>query len=152
MNKTKLSADSATVMTEVVFPNDTNPVGIVHGGRIVQLMDIACAICAQMHSGKIAVTAGIDQVTFRQAAKLGDILTIKAHITRTFTTSMEIYAEVWGMRLPELKPFLTNNAYFTFVTLDAQAKPTAVVPLKPFTTSEKKEHKEALKRRKRRLG
>ena len=139
-------------MNEVVFPNDTNPVGIVHGGRIVQLMDIACAICAQLHAGKIAVTAGIDKVSFKQPAKLGDILTIKSHITRTFTTSMEIHAEVWAMRLPELVPFLTNEAYFTFVALDEHARPTAVSQMKPVTSSEKKQYKEALGRRKSRLA
>jgi len=146
------AVENGTTMAEVVFPNDTNPIGIVHGGRIIQLMDIACAICAQMHSGKIAVTAGIDQVSFKQPAKLGDILTIKAHITRTFITSMEIYAEVWAMRLPDLIPFLSNEAYFTFVVLDEHAKPTAVLPMKPKTVTEKKQYREALNRRNKRLA
>jgi uncharacterized protein (TIGR00369 family) len=137
-----------TVLAEVVFPNDTNPMGIVHGGRVIQLMDIASAICAQMHSGKIAVTAGIDKVSFIQPAKLGDILTIRAHITRTFNTSMEIHVEVWAMRLPALKPFLSNTAYFTFVALDENARPTAVRQLTPLTPEAKKQHREALKRRK----
>jgi len=152
MAKIKDSEHRVTVMAEVVFPNDTNPIGIVHGGRIIQLMDIASAICAQMHAGKIAVTAGIDKVSFKQPARLGDILTIKAHITRTFNTSMEIYAEVWAMRLPALIPFLANDAYFTFVALDEQAKPTAVPALKPVTRGEKKQYKDALGRRKHRLS
>lgn len=143
----KTPGDSEIIMTEVVFPNDTNPMGIIQGGRIIQLMDIACAICAQTHSGKIAVTASIDKVSFKAPAKLGDILTIKAKITRAFNTSMEIYAEVWTKRLPELKPTLANKAYFTFVALGANAKPTAVPPLKPTTETEKKRYKEALIRR-----
>ena len=147
MKNSKTSADSETIMTEVVFPNDTNPMGIVQGGRIIQLMDIACAVCAQTHSGKIAVTASIDKVSFKEPSRLGDILTIKAKITRSFNTSMEIYAEVWAKRLPAMMPMLTNKAYFTFVALDENAKPTTVVNLKPVTENEKKQYKEALIRR-----
>lgn len=151
MKNAKAANDSETIMTEVVFPNDTNPMGIVQGGRIIQLMDIACAVCAQTHSGKIAVTASIDKVSFKEPAKLGDILTIRAKITRTFTTSMEIYAEVWARRLPGMKPFLANKAFFTFVALDDSAKPTAVIPLKPVTKIEKMQYAEALIRRKNRI-
>ncbi len=151
MNKIKTPEDSKTTMTEVVFPNDTNPMGIVQGGRIIQLMDIACAITAQTHSGKIAVTASIDKVSFKQPARLGDILTIKAKITRAFNTSMEIYAEVWSKRLPEMKPYLTNDAYFVFVALDDNANPTPVMPLKPITPEEKEQYLNALKRRKNRI-
>ncbi len=149
--KVKVPADSETIMTEVVFPNDTNPMGIVQGGRIIQLMDIACAVCAQTHSGKIAVTASIDKVSFIRPAKLGDILTIKAKITRAFNTSMEIYAQVWAKRLPEMKTFSTNEAYFTFVALDNQAKPTKVIPLKPLSPIEKEQHRKALIRKTNRI-
>lgn len=152
MSKIKTPDDSKTIMTEVVFPNDTNPIGIVQGGRIIQLMDIACAITAQTHAGKIAVTASIDKVSFMQPARLGDILTIKAKITRAFTTSMEIYAEVWSKRLPEMKPYLTNDAYFVFVALDDKAKPTPIMPVKPITSEEKEQYKNALKRRKNRMS
>lgn len=152
MGKLKTPEDSKTTMTEVVFPNDTNPMGIVQGGRIIQLMDIACAICAQTHSGKIAVTASIDKVSFKQPARLGDILMITATITRVFNTSMEIHAEVWSKRLPEMKPFQTNDAYFVFVALDDKAKPIAVMPLEPITLEEKKQYRDALKRRKNRIG
>lgn len=152
MNKIKTPEDSKTIMTEVVFPNDTNPMGIVQGGRIIQLMDIACAICAQTHSGRIAVTASIDKVSFKQPAKLGDILTVRAKITRAFTTSMEIYAEVWAKRLPEMKPFQTNEAYFVFVALDDKAKPVSVMPVNPITLEEKEQYEEAYKRKKNRIG
>jgi len=64
------------------MPNDTNPMGILQRGRLVQWMDIAAATCAQLHSAKICVTASINSVNFRMPAKPGDIITIKATITR----------------------------------------------------------------------
>ena len=80
-------ADSETIKTEVVCPNDANPMGLLQGGRLVEWMDIGAAVCAQTHSGKICVTASINQVDFNAAAKVGDIITIYARITRAFTTS-----------------------------------------------------------------
>lgn len=152
MSKVKTPEDSKITMTEVVFPNDTNPMGIVQGGRIIQLMDIACAICAQTHSGKIAVTASIDKVTFKQPARLGDILMIKAKMTRAFNTSMEIFVEVSSKRLPDMKPFPTNEAYFTFVALDDKAQPTTIEPLIPVSREEIAQYEAALKRREDRVG
>ncbi len=147
MKKIKTSLDSAVTMSEVVFPNDTNPMGIVQGGRIIQLMDIACAICAQTHAQKIAVTVSIDKVSFIKPAKLGDILTIKAKITRAFKTSMEIYAAVWAKRLPTMASALATEAYFTFVALDEQAKPTQICDFIPCNAEEKRQFKLALKRK-----
>lgn len=88
--KIKTPKHSETIMTEVVCPNDTNPMGILQGGRLVQWMDIASAVCTQNHAEHICVTASIDSVKFKSPAKVGDIITIKARITRSFNSSMEI--------------------------------------------------------------
>lgn len=145
----KTPADSETTMTEIVFPNDTNPMGILQGGRLMHWMDIASAVCAQTHARNIAVTASIDKVHFKRPSYLGDILTIKAKVTRAFTTSMEIYVEVWTQSIKKAERHLTNHAYFTFVAIDENANPTSVPILKPISTHEKKQYSNALKRKKR---
>lgn len=94
--KTKSPSASATIKTEVVCPNDTNPMGMLQGGQLVYWMDIAAAVCAQVHSEKICVTASIDSMNFRAPAKVGDIITIQAKITRAFISSMEIQVRAWG--------------------------------------------------------
>jgi acyl-CoA hydrolase len=139
----KTPADSAVTMTEVVFPNDTNPLGILRGGKILDWMDTASAICAQTHANRIAVTASIDQVSFRKPAKLGDIITLKACVTRAFHTSMEVYVEAWARRIPHGDHFLCNESYYTFVALDEHARPVEVEGLAPVTESEKKKYAEA---------
>ena len=99
IKKEKVPADSITVKTEVVCPNDANPMGMLQGGRLVEWMDIAAAVCAQTHSGKICVTASINQVDFNQPAKTGDIITITATITRAFNTSMEIFVQAFARKV-----------------------------------------------------
>lgn len=146
--KTKTPKQSETIMTEVVCPNDTNPMGILQGGRLVQWMDIASAVTAQNHAEKICVTASIDTVQFKAPAKIGDIITIKAKVTKAFQSSMEIKVEAWAKKILTQSEFLINQAYFTFVALDSEAMPTLVPKIKPVSQQEKLEFENAEKRKK----
>ena len=132
---------------EVVCPNDTNPMGILQGGRLVQWMDIAAAVCAQTHSGKICVTACIDMVCFMRPALVGEIVTIEARITRSFTTSMEIMVSAWSKSVLSTKKHLIAKSYFTFVAKDEGGEVSSVVSLKLETKSDYKHYEEAGKRR-----
>lgn len=153
-NKTKthkIPEESETIKTEVVCPNDTNPMGILQGGRLVEWMDIAAAICAQTHSEKICVTASIMHVDFKVAAKIGDIVSVRARITRSFSTSMEIFVQCNARNVLEGKNKLISEAYFTFVALNENERLTPVIPVKPVTSIEKKQYASALKRKENRL-
>lgn len=149
MKKSKSPSSSEIIKTEVVCPNDTNPMGILQGGRLVQWMDIAAAVSAQLHAEKICVTASMDRVRFKNPAYVGDIIMIRAKITRTFTSSMEIRVEAWSNNVAQPKRKLICEAYFTFVALDKKGKPTAVMAIKPVTSAEHKLHAEAYTRKKR---
>ncbi|HNF72380.1 MAG TPA: acyl-CoA thioesterase, partial [Chitinophagaceae bacterium] len=137
MKQWKSVRDSETIVTEVVFPNDTNPMGILQGGRLVQWMDIASAVCAQNHSEHICVTASIGQVVFKSPAKVGDIVSIHARITRAFRSSMEIWVQAKAKNVRSRKSYDISEAYFTFVALDDHANPALVPEVKPRTENEK---------------
>jgi len=123
--------------------------GILQGGKLVEWMDIAAAVCAQTHAGKICVTASINQVDFNAAAKVGDIITICARITRSFNSSMEIFVQSFARKVLEGKKYLISEAFFTFVALDENGNATTVIAVNPVTTAEKKRFNAAqLRRRK----
>jgi acyl-CoA hydrolase len=145
--KAKTPTESETIKTEVVFPNDTNPMGILQGGRMVQWMDIAAAVCAQKHAAKIAVTVSIDNVSFNRSARIGDIITIRAVITRAFSTSMEIFVSAHAKNVISQESNLINEAYFTFVALDDHARPTAVPTVTAVSKEEKQRYRDALLRK-----
>lgn len=145
--KTKPASASAITKTEVVCPNDTNPMGILQGGRLVEWMDIAAAVCAQTHADKICVTAAINQVVFNAAANVGDIVTIHAKITRAFTSSMEIWVQAYARKVLKAKKYLISEAYFHFVALDKKGKVTGVTGVRPVTTDEKEAYTSALVRK-----
>jgi acyl-CoA hydrolase len=136
MSSSRTTDLSETTMTEVVCPNDTNPMGMLQGGRLVQWMDIAGAICAQRHAEQICVTSYIDGLSFMASAKVGDIITVKAKITRAFNTSMEINVKAWSKNIHTKEASLINEAHFIFVAIGPTGTPVQVPSLKPVTDEE----------------
>ncbi len=147
----KSPKDTYNIMSELVLPNDTNTLGNLMGGRLMHWMDIAAAIAAQKHCNCPVVTASVDNVSFNNPIKLGNVLTIEAKLTRSFNTSMEVYLKVWGEDLWAQYKYLTNEAYLTFVALDPHGKPRKVPELVPETEEEIKMYEGALRRRQIRL-
>jgi acyl-CoA hydrolase len=143
--------DSFTIMSELVLPNDTNTLGNLMGGRLMHWMDIAAALAAMKHCNCPVVTASVDNVSFQNAVKLGNIVTLEARVTRAFKTSMEIYLKVTGEDATTQYKYLSNEAYLTFVALDPNGKPRQVPELTPTNEDEKQKYEGALRRRQLRL-
>jgi acyl-CoA hydrolase len=139
-------------MTEMVLPNDTNTLNNLMGGRLLHMMDIVSAIAAQKHANSVVVTASVDNVSFAEPIPLGCVVTLKAQVTRAFSTSMEVYIEVWADDIPAQKRISTNKAFYTFVAVDkATNKPMPVPEAIPQTEEEKALYDAALRRRQLRL-
>lgn len=147
----KKAADSITIMTELVLPNDTNLFNNLMGGRLMYWMDIAAALAAQKHCNAPVVTASVDNISFENPIKLGNVVHIEAKVTRAFTSSMEIHLRVWGEDLTQQYKYKSNEAYYTFVALDPNRKPRPVPGLLPETEEERKLYDGALRRRQLRL-
>ena len=139
-------------MTELVFPNDTNQLNNLMGGNFMRWMDIVAAICAGRHCEANVVTASVDHVSFTKPIAVGDVITLRAQVTRAFNTSVEIYVEVYAENIQGKNPFQSNHAYFTFVALDeSKKKPQRVPPVIPLTSEEKSLYESAARRREVRL-
>ena len=149
--KGKLPKDSHTIMNELVLPNDTNTLNNLMGGRLLHWMDIAAAISAQKHCNRIVVTASVDNVSFKNPIKLGDVITIEAKVSRAFTTSVEVRLDVWAENIPSGSKVKSNEAYYTFVALDKNGQNVPVPELIPSTPDEKILYDGALRRRQLRL-
>jgi acyl-CoA hydrolase len=121
------------------------------GGRLMYWMDIAAGISAGKHCNAPSMTASVDNLSFKNPIKLGNVVHIEAQVSRAFTTSMEIHIKVWGEDLLHQYRYESNEAYFTFVALDPTGKPRAVPELIPETEIEKKLYEGALRRRQIRL-
>jgi acyl-CoA hydrolase len=147
----KRPQDSFVEMTELVLPNDTNTFGNLMGGRLMYWMDIAAALAAMKHCGAPVVTASVDNISFQNPIKLGNVVHIQAKVARAFSSSMEVHLNVWGEDAIHQYKYKSNEAYFTFVALDPNGKSRPVPPVQPETEEENKLFESALRRRQVRL-
>lgn len=120
---------SRTQMTEYVLPQHANALGSVFGGQIMAWVDLCGAICAQRHSGHMAVTAFVDDMKFELPVRVGEVVRLEAHVTAVFRTSMEIEIVVEGEDATTGRRWPCVDARLTFVAIDEARKPTAVPPL-----------------------
>jgi acyl-CoA hydrolase len=135
-----------------VFPNDLNPHGTLFGGRVMQIVDSLAAIVAKRHSGKVCVTLSIDSVRFLNPARRGDILVCMASVNRTWRTSLEIGVKVIAEDFRTLDQKDILSAYFTFVAVDDDHKPIAIIPVIPETPEQIFRFDQAEVRRQHRLS
>lgn len=143
----KTPEQSKTIMTDLVLPSETNPINNLFGGELLARMDRAASIAARRHSRRIVVTASVNHVAFNRSIPLGSVVTIEAKVSRAFTSSMEVFMDVWledresGMRSK------ANEAIYTFVAVDESGRPVEVPELTPETELEKARFEAALRRK-----
>lgn len=145
--KPKFAKESLTITTEHVLPNDTNHVGGLFGGRLMQWMDITAAIAAHRHCKRVTVTASVNHVSFDRQIKQGSIVTLEAKVSRSFTSSMEVFVVVSVEDAVNGTVEKCNEAILTFVAIDQNGSPLPVPPVIPETEEEKKRYDGALRRR-----
>ena len=91
----KTPKDSLTILTDSVLPGETNALNNLFGGELLARMDRAASISARRHSEQIVVTSSVNNVSFGKAIPIGTTVTIEAKVSRAFTTSMEVFIDVW---------------------------------------------------------
>jgi acyl-CoA hydrolase len=97
------------------------------------------------------VTASVDNISFRSPIQLGNVVTLRARVTRAFNSSVEIRIDVDAENIPEGKKVSSNSAYFTFVAVDKDGNPVEVPEVVPETEEEIELYNGALRRRQLRL-
>jgi uncharacterized protein (TIGR00369 family) len=142
---------SRVTLSQLMHPEHTNLLGNVHGGWIMKLVDEAGALACMRHAQRKVVTVAIDSLVFRQPIRIGDLVILKAEVSYTGRTSMEVTVEVHAENPLTGEQTHTNTAYLVYVALDDDGRPTAVPPLQAETEAEKQKIAQGLTRQERRL-
>ncbi|MEM0283445.1 MAG: hotdog domain-containing protein [Sulfolobales archaeon] len=132
-----------------VSPEDVMSGDIMYAGNLLQYIDEISGILASRYAGEAVVTASVDQIIFKKAIKLGDVIKLRSSLTRTWKSSMEIKTVV--SRLTEDKEEKLVEAYSTFVKIGSEGKPEPLSPYLPLTPEEYKEWVRAEERRMKRM-
>jgi uncharacterized protein (TIGR00369 family) len=148
----KSSSKSHVTIAQLMLPEHANNAGNVHGGWIMKLVDEAGALACMRHSRHRVVTVAIDQMTFRQPIRIGDLVILNAEVTFTGHTSMEVEVQVAAENPITGESTHTNKAYLVYVALDDEQKPVAVPHLLIETPEQEAKMVAAKKRQEHRLN
>ena len=142
----KKANQSLAVQTKMVLPSDTNPLNTLFGGRLLAWMDETASISAHRHCGRVVVTASINNVSFDKPILAGEIVTLEAKVSRAFTSSMEVFVDVY-VEQSSGKREKCNEAIYVFVAIDQNRNPIDVPALIPESLEEKERFDSALRRK-----
>ena len=143
----KAVSESEVIMQHAPMPDETNISGSLHGGNLLKLIDTAGGIAASRHARSRVVTASLERLDFLAPINLGELITLRACLNMTGTSSMDVRVEA------DTENFLTGEkrrvaeCFLTYVAVDQAGKPVAVPPLRISTPEEKACHEAALERR-----
>jgi acyl-CoA hydrolase len=139
--------ESVSEMTEIVLPNDANPLNALLGGRLMHWIDMAGAMAAHRHSRAYVVTASIDHMDFLVPVRVGEIVVLRSSVNRVFNTSMEVGVKVWVENYRADESRHVSSAYLTFVAVDIAGNRLPVAPVIPETVDEQRRYDGAARRR-----
>ena len=121
---TVMPTDKELVLKVIPMPADSNANGDIFGGWVMAQVDLAGSVIpARLAKGRIA-TVAVNQFIFKQAVKIGDLLSFFAEVERVGTTSVTVKVEVYAQRMRQPEPVIkVTEANLTYVAIDLEGKP-----------------------------
>ncbi|XP_043449088.1 acetyl-coenzyme A thioesterase isoform X3 [Prionailurus bengalensis] len=138
-------------MSQAIQPAHANPRGELSAGQLLKWIDATACLAAEKHAGISCVTASVDDIQFEETARVGQVITIKAKVTRAFSTSMEISIKVIVQDMLTGIEKLVSVAFSTFVAKPVGKEKIHLKPVTLLTEQDHVEHNLASERRKVRL-
>uniref|UniRef100_A0A8C4L7W7 Acyl-CoA thioesterase 12 n=1 Tax=Equus asinus asinus TaxID=83772 RepID=A0A8C4L7W7_EQUAS len=138
-------------MSRAVGPAHANARGELGAAQLLRWIDAAACLAAEKHAGVSCVTASVDDIQFEETARVGQVITIKAKVTRAFSTSMEISIKVVVQDVFTGVEKLVSVAFSTFVAKPAGKEKIHLKPVTLLTEQDHVQHNLASERRKVRL-
>lgn len=123
--KEKTIAASRTEVSHLLSHKDMNGAGRLFGGQLLMWIDEVAGIVAKRHCECNVTTASIDNLQFKEACYVNDVIVLIGYLTHVGHSSMEVRIDTYvektnGQRYP------VNRAFFVMVALDENDQPTEV--------------------------
>lgn len=146
------ASESEIVLRQLMLPEHANPFGNVHGAWVFKLVDEAAGTAAMRHCRSRVVTRLVDQMTFDAPVYVGELVHVRARLTWTGHTSLEVAITVDAEHPLSGTIRRTNTAYLVFVALDSDGIPRPVPLLQLETPADQADWAAAEARRAERLA
>ncbi|KAM7242784.1 hypothetical protein CapIbe_007254 [Capra ibex] len=138
-------------MSQAIQPAHANARGELSAAQLLKWIDTTACLAAEKHAGVSCVTASVDDIQFEATASVGQVITIKAKVSRAFSTSMEISIKVTVEDMLTGTEKLVSVAFSTFVAKPVGKEKIQLKPVTLLTEQDQVEHNLASERRKVRL-
>jgi acyl-CoA hydrolase len=145
-------ADSRVTLVQQMAPTEANPLGNVHGGSVMKLVDTAAGLAATKHVRGPVVTVAMDEMSFLEPVYIHDVVMLRATVNDVGRTSLEVGVRVDAENYVTGRKVHTSSAYLVYVALDEDGKPRPVPPILAETPEEEQRQHEAKLRREARLA
>ncbi|WP_127531536.1 acyl-CoA thioesterase [Paenibacillus kobensis] len=136
----KRASESRAILTEIVFPSDTNHLQTMFGGIVMEYMDKVAAISAMRHSRTSVVTVSTDSIDFVAPIRVGEAIIVESFVSWTHRSSIEVFVKAVTENLKTGIRNTAVTAFFVFVALGDDGRPTPVPGILPETDEEQELH------------
>ncbi len=143
----RCACESAAEQVYIVMSQHLNSFGKLFGGQLAAWIDIVAGVAATRHCRMPITTAAIDNLRFRESVSQNDLLVLRARVTHTGRTSMEVRVDSFVENILNGDRKLVNTAFVIEVALDENGRPRPVPPIIPSTGAEKADFEAGEKRR-----
>lgn len=122
-----LPQDRELVLKVIPMPADCNANGDIFGGWVMSQVDLAGSVLAMRNVRGRVATVAVNQFTFKQPVRVGDLLSFFAHVERIGNTSITVPVEVFAERLGTQGQYVkVTEASLTYVAIDEHGKPRQI--------------------------
>lgn len=152
-SRTLSPSETALQIVKQVNPYNSNPLGIMHGGHMLEWIVDAATITIMRALRSYALLASIEDTFFISPVRIGDIVTLNAWIEHAGRSSIEAAVLVETEDPKSGRRSISTASHLTLVAVgdDLRPKPTGLC-IKPREAFEEELVEEALRRRELRSG
>ncbi|RMH70325.1 MAG: acyl-CoA thioesterase [Gemmatimonadetes bacterium] len=130
-------------MNDLVLPAYTNRYNALFGGKLMEMIDKAAAMCAIRYCHEHVVTASVEAIDFHTPIKANFLVHICAKTIYVGRSSMMIKVIVWSENPNNGERTHCCTSFVTMVAIDTKGKPQPVPPLRVTTPQEQQDWKTA---------
>ena len=125
------------VLLNEVFPEHTNSMDTLYGGRLMSIMDTAAGMVSSKFAHIEFVTVSVDSLKFRRPAYQGDIIRTTSRVVWTSPHTTGVHVVSCRLSRSEWEGEEICSGFFFMVAVDSDMQPTGVPQFSPVTDEEK---------------
>jgi len=125
-------SDTAVETLHIVNPSDANPLGILHGGRMMDWLVSTATLSATRLTRGNCVLGYLDNVFFINPVYVGDRVFVRAWVQYVGRSSLEVAVRAIAENKNGKNSSLTTYSHMAFVAVDPRGEPRPIpVKLQP---------------------